>query len=238
LLTKICKTVGLILILTIELNAQTYNHTTFWSRLGFQKEIKNFEFRLEFDYRTQNDFQKSTINPFQKRFLQWFRFNTIYKTGKFTHTIILPNQIKTYPLVANKADLKRLPTIEWRYSFFEEFNQPFEKLTTSFRFGYEFRNQTSNNITRNTGRIRFRLNETWQISKKSRVNMSFEPLYNIGPNKAPNTFSQNQFQLRYNHRFNEKVNFTTGYLHLFRKRNSLIEYDLENGIICYLQIGL
>ncbi len=232
------KIIGFFLVFSFKLSAQTYHHTTFWSRLGFQKEFKNFDYRLEFDYRTQNDFQKSEINPFQKRFLQWFRFITVYKTDKFTHTFVLPNLVRTYPLVANEADKKRFPTIEWRFSFFEEFNYPYKKLTTSFRAGYEFRNLTTNDVTRNTGRARFRLNETLQISDKSRVNISFESLYNVGPNKAPNTFSQTQLQLRYAHRFGKKVNLTTGYVHLFRKRNSLVEYDIENGLICNLQIGL
>jgi hypothetical protein len=232
------KTVALILVFSFELSAQTYHHTSFWSRLGFQKEFKNFEYRLEFDYRTQNDFEKSDVNPFQKRFLQWFRFSTIYKTGKLTHTIILPNLVRTYPLLANEVDKKRFPTIEWRYSLFEEFNQPYNKLTSSFRFGYEFRNLTTNNVTRNTGRLRFRLNEILQISKKTRVNMSFESLYNSGPNKAPNTFSQTQFQLRYTHSFGNNLNLTTGYLHLLRKRNSLVEYDIENGLMCNLQLVL
>lgn len=235
---NIYKTISLILVFSFELSAQTYHHTSFWSRVGFQKEFKNFEYRLEFDYRTQNDFQKSEINPFQKSLLQWFRFITVYKTDKFTHTFILPNLVRTYPLVANEGDKKRFPTIECRYSFFEEFNQPYKKLTTSFRSGYEFRNLTTNNVTRNTGRARFRLNEIWQISNKSRVNMSFESLYNTGPNKAPNTFSQTQFQLRYTNSFGNKVNLTTGYLHLFRKRNSLVEYDIENGLMCNLQIVL
>lgn len=235
---KLIKSLILILFFSINTFGQTYNHTTFWSRLGFQKEVKNWDFRLEFDYRTQNDFQKSMINPFQKRFLQWFRVSTAYKTGNFQHTIILPNLIKNYPLAANLEDLKRFPTTEWRIGLFEEIDLQKTKFTTSFRAGYEYRMQNSNNIKRNTGRIRFRVNEIFQISDKSRLNLSIEPLYNIGPNKAPNTFSQTQLQFRYAHRFGKNVNLTTGLVHLFRKRASLIEYDIEQGLICNLQIGL
>jgi hypothetical protein len=228
----------LVICLATKVHGQTYNHTSFWSRLGFQKQVKKFDFKLEFDYRTQNDFRKSANNPFQQHFLKWFRFSSTYKTGKFSHTIILPNLAETYPLVANTADLKRLPTKEWRYSFLEEMSLPYKKLTTSFRAGYEFRHQTNNNISKNTGRFRFRINETLQLSKKSKINLSFESLYNIGPNKAPNTFSQTQTQLRFSQQFGKKVTLQTGFLHLYRKRSNLVEFDLENGLLCNLQIGL
>ncbi len=210
---------------------QLYKHSTFWSRLAFEKSIGKVNVRLEFDLRQQNDFQKAGFNPLAKPFLRWFRFNTSYTTGKFTHSIILPNLIKNYPLAATQADLARPESTEWRFTVFEEYSQPYKKWSTALRIGGEYRIINNGIETRNTTRYRLRLNQTYKINSANTINLSYEPLYNGGPNKAPNTFSQSQTQLRIAHNFNKHLSLTTGINHLNRKRATLVDYDLENAIL-------
>jgi hypothetical protein len=229
---------GLVLFLTISSKTlaqavTTYPHTTFWSRLAFQKTIKKLELRLELDYRQQNDFQKNN-SPFAKPLLRWIRLQTAYTTGSFTHTIILPNPIKTYPLYSTSADLSRHASTEWRYTFFEEYSHKYNKWSTALRTGLEYRSINTNNVHLNTGRIRFRIAQSYIINPKNNLNLAYENLYNTAPNKATNTFSQSQLSLRYNHNFGEKISITTGFNHLNRKRPSLVEYDMENAILCNL----
>jgi Protein of unknown function (DUF2490) len=216
---------------------QTYHHTTLWSRVAIQKEIKNWEFRLEHDFRQQNDFTSSSINPFQKPLMRWLRVTSTYNTGNFSHTLVLPNWIVSYPLVSNSADLQKPKSVEWRYAFLEEYSLHYKKFTSSLRAGFEFRNITTNNIVRNTGRLRIRLSEALKTSEHSNLNLSFEPLYNTGPNKSPNTFSQYQAVAKYTHSFG-KLDIITGLNHLLRKRNTLVEYDLENAIVFNLIVNL
>ena len=218
--------------------AQTYKHTTLWSRLAFQKEIKNWEFKLEFDYRQQNDFTKSLNNPIQKPLMRWVRAYSTYNSGRFSHTLILPNYIKSYRLVGTKEDLNIPNSYEWRYSFFEEYGLPYKKSTTSLRAGYEYRSICSDYISRKAARFRIRLSETIDFTEKSSLNMTFEPIYNISPNKPANTFGQSQLALRFTHVFAGKINFTTGINHAFIKRNTLIEYDLSNAILCNFVIDI
>ena len=218
--------------------AQNYKHTTFWSRLAFQKEIKNWNFRFEMDYRQQNDFQKSLYNPLQRPLMRWARFYTSYETGNFTHTLILPNIVKSYPLVGCAADLNKPSSVEWRFTFNEEYSKEYKKLTSNLRAGYEFRNITNNNITKNTGRFRLRLSETLSVTKKNNLNISFEQLFNVPPNKQANTLNSTQLAFRYIHEFSDLVSFTTGINHVYRQRSTLIEYDMENAILCNLIISL
>ena len=232
------KAVIALLFIVIKLNAQTYNHTTVWARFGLQKTIKNWEFNLEHDIRQQNSFQKPGYNPLSKPLLRWLRITSTYEKGNFAHTIVLPNYIVSYPLVGNLADMQKTKSIEWRFAFLEEYSLPVKNFTTSLRAGYEFRNITNNQISRNTGRLRIRLSENLKTSKNSSLNLSFEPLYNVGPNKAVNTFSQYQAALKYNQKFGQHLHFTTGFNHLLRKRNTLVEYDLEDAIICNFSIDL
>lgn len=227
-----------LLFITAQLHAQTYHHTTLWSRLALQKKFGDWEFRLEHDFRQQNDFQKSMNNPFQKPLMRWLRITSTYEKGNFAHTVVLPNWIVSYPLISNLSDLQRPKSTEWRYAFLEEYSLPYKKLTSSLRAGYEFRNIHTVGQVRNTGRVRVRLSEAIKTSAKSNLTLSFEPLYNVGPNKSPNTFSQYQANARYFQKFNEKVSLTTGINHLLRKRSTIVEYDLENAIICNLMITL
>lgn len=220
------------------LNAQTYQHTSFWSRLGIQKTIKNFDFRVDFDLRQQNDFQKSKINPFQKSFLRWARLNTTYNTGNFSHTIIWPNIIKSYPLIATKADLNRPSQLEWRTTLNEEFTQNFKKLEIGVRLGYEFRNITANNTTRKGDRIRLRLSETLKITTKTSLNSSFEYLWNAKASAASNPFNQSQLAFRFIHTIHKNIDFTTGLNHVFRQRNDIDVFDVENAILCNFLISL
>ena len=227
-----------LLLISFEISAQTYKHTTLWSRFAIQKPVKNWNFRLEMDIRQQNDFQKSKINPLQKPSLRWLRLNTNYTTGKFTHALILPQYSILYPIIGKKEDLIRPKSYEWRYTFNEEFILPIKKLNSAIRMGYEFRNITTEGVARNTGRTRIRLAETYHATERSSVNMSFELLYNSGPNKAANTFNSRQLAFRYLHKFGKNINFTTGINHNYRKRNSLIEYDSENAILCNFIIDI
>jgi hypothetical protein len=235
--SNILKSVLFVLV-SIELSAQTYKHVSLWSRFAIQKPVKNWNFRVEMDIRQQNDFQKSDINPFQKPSLRWLRLNSNYTTGRFIHTLIMPQYSKLFPIIGKKEDLLRSPSFEWRYTFNEEYSIPYKNLNSVIRLGYEFRNITTDGITRNTGRTRIRLAETLVISEKSSVNMSFELLYNSGPNKSANTFNSSQLAFRYLHKFGKNINFTTGINHNYRQRNTLIEYDSENAVLCNFIIDI
>jgi hypothetical protein len=235
--SNIIKTLVLLLA-TFGLTAQTYKHTTLWSRFAIQKPVRNWNFRVEMDIRQQNDFQKSDLNPLQKPSLRWLRLNTNYTSGRFTHTLIMPQYSKLFPIIGKKADLTRSPSYEWRFTFNEEYTLPYKNLNSAIRLGYEFRNITTDGVARNTGRARIRLAETLKVSSKSSMNMSFELLYNSGPNKSPNLFNSSQLAFRYLHKFGKNINFTTGINHNYRQRNTLIEYDSENAILCNFIIDI
>lgn len=220
------------------LNAQTYHHTTFWSRLAFQKSLKKFDFRGEVDFRQQNDFQKSNINPFQKPLLRWARLSTTYSTGNFSHSLIMPQFVKNYGLVGKKGDLSRPGNNEIRYTFNEEYAYKHKNLSSTFRLGYEFRNITSQNITTNIGRLRLRFMQAIKFSDKASVNASYESLLNVKPNSATNRFNQSQLAFRFLQKFGKNTQLTIGINHLYRQRNNIEEYDLENALLCNFQIIL
>jgi hypothetical protein len=225
-------------ILSFQSIAQTYKHSSFWSRLAIQKSIKKLDLRVEMDFRQQNDFQKSALNPFQKPALRWIRLNTTYNTGKFAHTIIWPNPIKTYPLVGSKTDLLRPSQKEWRTTLNEEFTHKYKKLSVALRLGYEIRRVTVQDIKRNEDRIRLRLGEFLKITPKTTINSSFEYLWNAKPNVANNPFNQSQLAFRLIHKFNKNLDFTTGVNHVFRQRSNSEVYDIENALLCNILISL
>lgn len=219
-------------------NAQTYRHTSFWSRLAFEKSIKNFDFRVDFDLRQQNDFQKSKLNPFSKPGLRWIRLNTTYNTGQFAHTIIWPNLIKSFPLIATKTDLLKPFQTEWRTTLNEEFTQNVKKLEIALRLGYEFRNISTSNVNTKADRIRLRLSETLNITKKSSLNSSFEYLWNSKASVTSNSFNQSQLAIRFTQTIHKNIDFTTGFNRVFRQRNDIEVFDIENVLLSNFVISL
>lgn len=216
-------------------HAQRYYHTTFWSRLAVEKAInkkKNLEIRGKYDLRRQNDFRYSKANIWKQPQLFWFITSIAYQGNHFRHQLILPNYIKSYSLLGKEADFGREPNTEWRITYFNEYSKKLKQWITLLRLGYEYRRITNNDELRITGRARARLAEFYKISPKSSAQLSYELLYNIGPNAAVNTFNQSQMSLRWNQKIGEKLTFTTGINHLLRKRPTLIEFDLENALLC------
>jgi hypothetical protein len=224
-------------IVVFSLQSQTYNHTTIWSRLAFQKKINNWNFRVEFDYRQQNDFQKSMLNPFQKPLTRWVRLNSTYSKGNFSHSFILPNIIKSSPLVGKKSDLSRPDNIEWRFTFFEEYNLPYKKFETSLRLGLEYRSITTDQVNRRVNRYRIRLNEAYNVNKNTRLNISYEPSYSFGSGEDIR-FNSSQLAFRVNQNIGKKISLSTGLNHIYRKRSNLIEFDNENAFLFYLTYNI
>jgi hypothetical protein len=214
---------------------QVYHHTSLWSRLSLQKELKKFTVSLDIDYRQQNDFRKNRYNIFAAPSLRWARINSSYTTGRWQHSMVLPAYVKNYSLKATEADLKRPTSTEWRLGFFEEYSQPVGPTFSKLRFGTELRQLTQAGQVRNTARVRIRLQQSWPITKKTNLSLGYEALYNTQPNKPANTFSNSQLSLRYTQRFGQHLSLQTGINHITRKRSSLTEIDLEEALLFNVQ---
>jgi hypothetical protein len=218
--------------------SQTYKHTSLWTRLALQKVSGNLDLRLEYDYRRQNDFHQSTFNPTSKPLMEWIRLNIGYKKGIATY-YFMPAFIKSYQLLGNEGDYKRLPRNEFRLSFYDEIAFPKNKFTTRLRLGYEFRDfYDALPKAIFAGRGRFRVLESYKISNKTQLLLSIEPQLNIWPNKPTNLFSSNQIYGRLQQNITKNLKLELGYNIIHRQRASLIEYDNENAIICNLMLSL
>jgi len=211
--------------------AQHYPHFTMWNRVLVQKKITDrWELSADVHWRTQNSFDGSIFNPLARELMEGYRITTTYKQKEFTFSFA-PFLVHSYPLYANNNDLARPIRLEVRPAFVVEWTKKLtEKWTFRSRFIYEYRI-----FQRNDGiwgdeqaRTRVRLQMRYAWNPKNTMFISEEPLYNIPPNQPPNSFSQNQLYVAYNHAFTPHFSLETGYSWNHRQRATLIEFDEEN----------
>lgn len=213
-------------------DAQTYNHATVWSRLLVSKQVDKWIFSVDGAYRRQNDFRYSKWNFLQKPLLDAARITIAYRTKDWLFSFGA-SRWHAYPILANKADLERSPTVEVRFTPGIEYFKSIGKGTLQWRTQYEYRTFTD----RTAGRFRQRFQYRLPISQTNNLVFLQEFLFGSPPNSTKK-YEQNQLGMTFNHNFTDKLESEIGYRYIFRKRRTTDETDNENALVIGLMLRL
>ncbi|WP_188765663.1 DUF2490 domain-containing protein [Emticicia aquatilis] len=205
--------------------AQTYNHTSVWSRLLVSKQINKWSLSADFSYRRQNDFRYSKYNFLSKPFLDAQRIIVGYRTTKWLFNLGI-SRWHSYQILGKEADFLRTPTVEWRFTPGVEFFQKINKATFQWRTQYEYRSF----IDRTAGRFRQRLQLRQPLSEANSLVFMQEFLFGAPPNSTKK-YEQNQIGFTFNHNFTKHLESELGYRYIFRRRRTTAEIDNENALV-------
>lgn len=212
--------------------AQTYNHSTVWSRFLLSKQIDKWMFSVDGAYRRQNDFRYSKTNFLQKPLLDAARITVAYRTKDWLFSFGA-SRWHAYPILGNKADLERTPTVELRLTPGIEYFRKIGKGVLQWRTQYEYRTFTD----RTAGRFRQRFQYRLPVSKADNLVFLQEFLFGFPPNSTKK-YEQNQLGVTFNHNFTDKLESEIGYRYIFRKRRTSDEIDNENALVVGLMLRL
>ncbi len=212
--------------------AQSYSHTSVWSRLFLSKQLGNWILSSDVAYRRQNNFQVSKINFLQEPLLDAQRFTVAYRHKKWQFSFAT-SRWHAYQILGKEADFEREPTVEWRFTPGIEFFQKINKGLFQWRTQYEYRTFTD----RTAGRFRQRFQYRQPISEKNDLVFVQEALFGSPPNSSKR-YEQNQLGVTFNHFFTKKLESEIGYRYIYRKRRNSTEIDNENALVAGLMLRL
>lgn len=212
--------------------AQTYNHTSVWSRLLLSKQVDKWIFSVDGAYRRQNDFRYSKLNFLQKPLLDAARLTVAYRSQNWLFSFGA-SRWHAYPILGNEADLERKPTVELRFTPGIEYFKSIGKGTLQWRTQYEYRTF----VDRTAGRFRQRFQYRLPVSAKNNLVFTQEFLFGSPPNSTKK-YEQNQLGMTFNHNFTDKLESEIGYRYIFRKRRTSDEIDNENALVIGLMLRL
>jgi hypothetical protein len=213
-------------------HAQTYHHTSLWSRVVLSKQVDKWVFSLDGAYRRQNDFRFSKTNFFQKPLLDATRLTVAYRTKDWLFSFGA-SRWHAYPMLGNQADLGRKPTVELRFTPGIEYFKNMGKGVFQWRTQYEYRTFPD----RIMGRFRQRFQFRQPIFGVNSLVFSQEFLFGF-PKNTTKRYEQNQFGVTFNHNFTNKLESEIGYRHIFRRRRTSNEIDIENALVMGLLLRL
>jgi len=220
------------LFLTNQVIAQSYSHTTVWSRLLVSKQVSKWIFTGDVAYRRQNDFHQSKINFLNKPLLDAQRLTIGYRSKDWLFSFAV-SRWHAYQILGNETDFERTPTIEWRYIPGIEYFKKINKGILQWRTQYEYRSFSD----RSAGRFRQRFQYRLPVSKTNNLMFVQEFLLGSPPNSTKR-YEQNQLGLTFNHNFTDKLESEIGYRYIYRKRRISDEIDNENAFIMGLMLRL
>ncbi len=221
-----------LMISSVKLQAQTYSHTSVWSRLLISKQFNKISVSTDVAYRRQNDFRVSKINFLNSPLLDAQRITVGYRQGSFLFSFAL-SRWHSSPLLGNAADFLRAATVEWRYTPGIEWFKKIGKGTLQCRTQYEYRTF----VDRKTGRLRERFQYRYPIGKNNDLVFLQEFLLGVPPNSSKK-YEQNQMGLTFNHSFGKHLESEFGYRYIYRKRRTTDEIDNENALVVGLLLRL
>lgn len=222
----------IVLLSTISGHAQTYNHTSVWSRLLLSKEVGKWIFTGDVAYRRQNDFHQSKINFLAKPLLDAQRLTIGYRHKNWLFSFAA-SRWHAYQILGKEADFERAPTVEWRFTPGVEYFKKINKGTFQWRTQYEYRSF----IDRTTGRFRQRFQYRQPISEANNLVFLEEFLFGAAPNSTKR-YEQNQLGVTFNHNFTKNLEAELGYRYIFRRRRTSDEIDNENALVIGLMLRL
>jgi hypothetical protein len=212
--------------------AQSYNHTSVWSRFLLSKQINKWTLGGDVAYRRQNDFHLSKINFLDSPLLDAQRLTVAYRYKKWSFSFAA-SRWHAYPMFGKETDFQKNPTVEWRFTPGIEYFQKINKGTFQWRTQYEYRSF----IDRTAGRLRQRFQYRLPISTKNDLVFLQEFLLGSPPNSTKK-YEQNQLGFTFNHFFTKKLESELGYRYTFRRRRTSNEIDNENSLIIGLMLRL
>lgn len=221
--------------------AQNYNHFAIWTRFALQKKIyKNFEVNLEYQYRRQNDYRETAINPTALPLMEAYRLGFVHR-GQNLVVSLFPSFFHSYQLYAKTSDFSKKDRWEFRPFLMAEWIHALSpKWLVRLRGGYEYRlfKNDGDAWNESQGRARLRGQLRYILNTQNNLFISEELLENMAPHIPANTFSQNQTYLGYSHNFSPHFTIETGYMWNHRQRSSLIEFDEEHSIQAHFIVRL
>ncbi len=212
--------------------AQTYNHTSVWSRLLLSKQVGKWIFTGDVAYRRQNDFHQSKVNFLDRPLLDAQRLSVGYRSKDWLFSFAA-SRWHAYQILGKEADFERLPSIEWRFTPGIEYFRKINKGILQWRTQYEYRSF----VDRNAGRFRQRFQYRLPVSQTNNLVFLQEFLFGSPPNSSKK-YEQNQLGVTFNHNFTDKLESEIGYRYIFRRRRTTDEIDNENALVVGLMLRL
>ncbi len=228
------QTIGFCLMIFFSISgyAQTYNHTSVWSRFLISKQFGKLLISGDVAYRRQNDFRYSKYNFLNKPFLDAQRLMVGYRTKDWLFSFGV-SRWNAYPILGKEADLERPPTVEWRFVPGIEYFKTIKKGTFQWRTQYEYRHFAE----RTAGRFRQRFQFRQPISETNSLIFLQEFLLGAPPNSTKK-YEQNQAGVTFNHNFTKYLESELGYRYIFRRRRTTNEIDNEHALVVGLMYRL
>lgn len=213
-------------------NAQTYTHTSVWSRLLLSKQVNKWAFTIDGAYRRQNDYHVSKINFLEKPLLDAQRISVAYRPKNWQFSFAA-SRWHSYQILGKEADFTKSPTVEIRFVPGIEYFRTINKGTFQWRTQYEYRTY----IDRTAGRFRQRFQYRYPVSEVNDLVFLQEFLFGVPPNSSKK-FEQNQLGITFNHFFTKQLESEIGYRYVYRKRRGTPEIDNENALVLGLMLRL
>ena len=219
-------------MLTLTVHAQHYQHKTFWTRgLVTAPLSKKWDFFGEYIHRQQNEIGSN--NPFSHASFQEVRLWGYYKYKNWVFQVNPYTFIHSVPFLGKPADYNANPNFEHRVAVGAEVKQVVGKFTFKERFQYEYRFLKSLNYV-GTARARLKGSVEYDLAKNTKLRLSEEYWFNVPPRNVPNRFDQNWISLNVAQQITPHFTLEFGYRRNQRERNTLTEFDEENGLdVCF-----
>jgi hypothetical protein len=224
------KTTIFLLGLTLSLSgqAQHYMHSTFWMHGIVTAPLsKKWDTNVDYIHRLQNDI--GSQNPFTHASLAQLRFWENYKYKNWLFQLNPFSYIVSSQYLGKLSDYNVKPNLEYRFAVSAEVKQTAGKWTFKERGQYEYRVLRSLNYG-GTARARARFLAQYVITDKTKCSFSEEYWFNVPPRKVPNVFDQNWILVNVSQQVSKKLAIELGYRRNIRERNTLKEFDEENGL--------
>jgi hypothetical protein len=216
-----------------KIEAQTYSHSSIWSRVLVSKQINPKWFvSAEMMLRRQNNYLHSKYNFLEKPLLDAQRIVVAYRLKRWQFSFA-PSRWYSYQILGKAPDFDKTPTTEWRFTPTVEYFHPIRKATLSWRTQYEYRYFTDKELGRFRQRIQYRM----PINKTNNLLIGNESLWGMMPNSSKK-FEQNQLYCLWLPKITKHLEAEFGYRYVFRRRRTSDEIDNENALTAGLFIRL
>lgn len=226
--------IGLSIALVNDLQAQSYNHFTLWSRFLVSKQFNDkFMVSAEYLYRRQNNFSVSKLNIFENPLLNCGRVTFSYRYKKWQYSLS-PSYWESNQLLGSEADFQRTVNPEIRLMAGVEYFDEKPQRQFQWRTQYEYRIFTD----RSLGRFRTRALERFMLNDTNDLIFSAEFLFGVIPNYNPKIFEQSQLSALIIHQFTKHLESEFGYRYVFRQRRNTPEIDHENALVAGVFVRL
>lgn len=225
----------------LPVHAQTYRHTTVWTRLAPTYTLNDkWSLLADLYYRRQSHPDHNLNNPFDSPLLYAGRIGASYRTEHWQYILFPAVFFYSYPALGTTSDLKREPVPEWRPSALAEWTleRP-DKWSLRLRGGYEYRIFTTPGLA-DLGRMRFRALWRQGLGPNSYAQLWNETLLSAPPNlpASGHLFDTNRTNLAVGYALSNTSTLEIGYQYTHRQRRSLIEFDAEHALTLTLYLKL